>query len=171
MKRILLTFSVCILVIACNQNKTSDSAKKIKVENNNLADTMSSPSQKVAAAVVGTSDSLMPDKTTDESWKIAGFTNPSSFKEFFNAFKGWVANDNIDSITAHIKFPLRVCASAENFKKNYSSFFNSEVKKSVQNQDPDRFFANYSGAMTGSGELWFYEIKGKYYVITINNKM
>jgi len=168
MKKILLIFPTLILFFACNQNNTRNNANKIKVENNKFADT-TSPGQKVEAAVVGTSDSLMPGKTTDESWKIAGFTNPSSFKEFFREFKGWVANDNIDSITAHIKFPLRICPSAEDFKKNYSNFFNSQVKKSVEQQDPDRFFANYSGAMTGNGELWFYEIKGKYYVITINN--
>lgn len=170
MKKILLTFSVCIILFACNENSTSNNADKKKVEANNLTDTMASPNQKVEAAMVGTSDSMMPGKTTDESWKIAGFANPSSFKEFFKQFKGWVANDNIDSITAHIKFPLRICPSAEDFKKNYSNFFNSQVKKSVQNQDPDKFFANYSGAMAGSGELWFYEINGTYYVITINNK-
>jgi len=169
MKKIVLIVPALMLLFACNQNRTGNNANKTKVESNNLVDTLPSSTQKVEAAVIGTSDSIMPGKTTDESWRIAGFTNPASFKEFFKDFKGWVANDNIDSIIAHVKFPLRICASAENFKKNYSTFFNSQVKKSVEHQDPDKFFANYSGAMIGSGEIWFYEIQGKYYVITINN--
>ena len=172
MKSILIIIAPALLLFACNDNSKTTSVKS------NVSDTATSKvdsirlaNQNVEAAMVGTSDSIMPGKTTAASWKIAGFNDPEGFQKFFRQLKMWVANDDTDSIAAHIRFPIRNCASAVEFKKDYGTLFNKEVKKAVADQDPEKFFANYNGAMAGNGDLWFNEIDGNYYVITINNKM
>ena len=115
-------------------------------------------------------DTALNDATTDEQYSIAGFNNPAGFKAFFNTFRGWVVSNNIDSIAAHIQFPLKNCTTVGAFKKDYENLFNAQVKSSVGDQDINHFFANQQGVMTGNGELWFNEINGKYFIIAINNK-
>jgi hypothetical protein len=44
------------------------------------------------------------------------------------------------------------------------------VRRSMEQQDTEKFLKNYQGAMIGDGELWFNEIRGNYYLIAINNK-
>ncbi len=167
----LFTVLLCFLFSCTQNNKPSavvngsgDTAKMPDVKNEELE-------TNVKAGAALHSDSLDPGNTTAEQWSNSGFDNPGEFKIFFNKFKKWIADDNVDSITAHIKFPLRNCKSADVFKKNYTTYFNSGVKTSVATQNTDKFFVNYNGAMAGNGELWFNEVKGKYYVIAINNKM
>lgn len=173
------SFVIGCCLIACNDNDQKKAEPSATIEHSDSADAKANADtakkdtsrKTVKASATLTSDSLTPGKTTAESWKNAGFTDPNGFKAFFKKYQAWVASDNVDSITAHIRFPLRNCKSAPAFRKQYSTFFNSKVKSSVANQDIDKFFANYNGAMTGDGELWFNEINGHYFVITINNKM
>ena len=170
-----LFFTIIILssgLFACDGNnddnvKSNASSDSTKVEKA-IPDTTG---KIIDASAAFTSDSLTKSNTTEGQWKVSGFHNPGEFKKFFIQYKTWIAADNVDSITAHIKFPLRNCKSAADFKKNYSEFFNSKVKNAVTKQDPDKFFVNYDGAMAGDGELWFSEFDGKYYVVAINNKM
>lgn len=163
MKNFLLLVAVCLTVsfTACNQagnsTDTTQDSTQVNMPANN--DSIKTNMDTVSSVV-----------TTDEQWSIAGFTNPPSFKQFFNTFKTWVANNNSDSIAAHIQFPLKNCPTAAAFKKDYSNLFNDLVKNSVANQDADRFFTNQNGAMTGNGELWFNEMNGKFVIIAINNK-
>jgi hypothetical protein len=165
-------FALATLIISCNNNDHANSMAGMTVDSaSSTSDSARQLTQEVNAAMVGTSDSLMLGQTTDEAWKIAGFTDPNCFKSFFKEFKNWVARDNVDSIAAHIKFPLRNCASASDFRKNYDTLFNTAVKKSVAGQDPEKFFANYNGAMVGKGDLWFSQVNNNFYVVTINNKM
>lgn len=152
-----------VIILSCHDNSQHNVASDAKKDSTPIM------IQSVSATAVGTSDSMMLMKTTAESWKLAGFTNPDNFKQFFTRFKQWVANGSKDSIAAHIKFPLRNCPSKEDFLIKFDTLFNTTVKKSVAEQDPDKFFANYNGAMTGNGEVWFNEKDGNYFVITINN--
>lgn len=163
MKKAFLLFSIslfCILT-ACNQgtedaNTTQDSMQvNIATKNDSgeaAPDTVSNPA------------------TTGDQWAVAGITNPSAFKQFFTGFKSWVASNKIDSIAAHIEFPLKNCANAETFKKDYNHLFNDLVKSAVSKQDTEHFFINQNGVMTGNGELWFNEMKGNYVITAINNK-
>ncbi len=156
----------------CNQNETKEPQPALSTDVPKADSTSKDTSWKtVKASATLTSDSLTPGKTTAESWRVAGFNDPEGFKTFFKEFRKWVDADNKDSIAAHIKFPLRNCKSAALFKKNYTTYFNDKVKRSVGKQDMEKFFANYNGAMTGDGELWFNEIDHRYYVIAVNNKM
>ena len=167
-------FAIIILIslFACNSNNEKNADSSASPDTTKVEKVMLDTSGKIIkASAAFTSDSLMKSNTTAGQWKASGFHNPGEFKEFFIQYKTWVAADNVDSITAHIKFPLRNCKSATEFKKDYSEFFNSNVKNAVTKQDPDKFFVNYDGAMAGDGELWFSELDGKYYVVAINNKM
>ncbi len=169
MKKI-IAILLCYL-FSCTQNNKPSGGSSTQADTAKVPGATNEALKKdIKAGAVLPSDSLDPGTTTAEQWRISGFDKPDEFKTFFKKFKEWVASDNIDSITAHIRFPLRNCKSADVFKKNYSTYFNDLVKTSVAGQNPDKFFANYNGAMTGNGELWFNEIKGKYYVIAINNK-
>ncbi len=169
MKYNILIVAISVWLFSCNGNGTNS---KKGISNDSILNVVGRPDttkQIIKASAGLPSDSLEPGKTTAESWRVSGFTNPEKFKSFFIQYKKWVADNNIDSIVAHIKFPLRTCASPGVFKKNYSGLFNSRVKQAVAKQDPEKFFANYNGAMVGNGELWFNEIKNNYYVIAVNN--
>jgi hypothetical protein len=170
-----LFFTIIILssgLFACNGNTDNNVKSNASSDSTKVEKAIPDTSGKIIkASAAFTSDSLTQSNTTAGQWKVSGFHKPDEFKKFFIQYKTWIAADNVDSITAHIKFPLRNCKSAADFKKNYSEFFNSKVKNAVTNQDPDKFFVNYDGAMAGDGELWFSEFDGKYYVVAINNKM
>ncbi len=108
---------------------TTDSAAIKNLSTDTTAEDTSWKTIKASAAFP--SDSLTPGKTTAESWRISGFNDPEGFKSFFKGYKKWVAKDNVDSIAAHIKFPLRNCKSPEIFKKQYATYFNNKVKQSA----------------------------------------
>lgn len=167
-----LLIAAGVLLFSCNENNKSTDTVQANVDSSvTKIDSSAYLNQDIAAAAVGTSDSMMPGTPTPESWKIAGFNDPAGFKTFFKEFRKWVAGNNIDSIAAHTRFPLRNCSSATEFKNKYSSLFNAEVRKAVANQDAEKFFANYNGVMAANGDLWFSEINNNYYIITINDKM
>ncbi|MBS1731385.1 MAG: hypothetical protein JSS67_11530 [Bacteroidetes bacterium] len=126
--------------------------------------------QQTDSTQVISSDTIQNVDTSKERFLVAGFNDPAGFREFFHSFQNWVNADNKDSIGAHIQFPLKNCPDIMAFKKDYQNLFNTLVKSSVAHQDPQQFFANQQGVMTGTGEIWFNEINGKYFVIAINNK-
>ncbi len=176
MKQFLFISFLCIFLFSCgtnNKEKTAEHAAidSAAIKNLNIDTTVKDTSWKtIKASAAFPSDSLTPGKTTAESWRISGFDDPEGFKAFFKEYKKWVVEDNVDSISAHIRFPLRNCKSPEIFKKQYGTYFNKKVKQSALQQNADKFFANYNGAMTGDGELWFTDVNGKYFVIAINNE-
>ncbi len=169
MKYLIPIVAVCIITSSCNEN--SSAIKKKGIYDDSIKKSIGSVDTTRHAIKAGAaglpSDSLNPSITTADLWRISGFTNPDDFKNFFLAFKKWVADENKDSIVSHIKFPLRNCSSADRFLKNYSSFFNDKVKHAVAVQNPDKFFTSYDGAMVGKGELWFSQSGNNYYVIAI----
>ena len=179
MKQFFFISFINLFLFSCSENNdqkavlhaSADTANAESAKPNAVTPKKDTFGKTIKASATLTSDSLTPGKTTAESWRISGFDDPEGFKAFFKKYKTWVAADNVDSIAAHIKFPLRNCKTAASFIKEYSTYFNGKVKRSVAHQDTDKFFANYNGAMTGDGELWFNDINGEYYVIAINNKM
>lgn len=113
-------------------------------------------------------DTLFEDGSIPTSWSNAGFDDPAHFKRFLLNFKDWVRDDKVDSITAHIRFPLKTYKTPEAFKKAYPKIFDASMKMMVDTQRLDRIFRNYQGAMLGNGEIWFSVIKDQYKIIAIN---
>jgi hypothetical protein len=113
-------------------------------------------------------DSVFEDGSRPTTWAAAGFTNPERFKRFLMLFKDWVSKDQVDSISDHIRFPLRAAGSPAWFKERYPHLFTPALKAEIARQRLDRVFRNGQGAMIGKGELWFLEIKGRYYITALN---
>ncbi|TDW97414.1 hypothetical protein [Dinghuibacter silviterrae] len=113
-------------------------------------------------------DTVFEDGSRPTSWAAAGFNNPERFKRFLMLFKDWVKKDQVDSITDHVRFPLRAAGSPAWFKERYTHLFTPALKTAIFRQRLDRVFRNGQGAMIGRGEVWFQEIRGRYYVTAIN---
>lgn len=159
--KFLLVTSIIMIISSC-----TDVGKKA----NDIKDSSIATAPQVDNTKMIPDDTLTKEVTTEEQFRVAGFNDPEGFRKFFKIFQSWVVTNNTDSITAHIQFPLKNCANAIAFKKDYKNLFNAQVKSSVSAQDANHFFANQQGLMTGNGEIWFNEINGKYYIISINNK-
>jgi len=119
-------------------------------------------------AQVNAPDSIFEDGSRPTTWKNAGFDNPARFKRFLFQYKGWVKRDLIDSISAHIRYPVRGAGSAAWFKEQYPHIFTHRLKAVILHQRLDRIFRNGQGAMLGNGDIWFIEDKGRYWVTAIN---
>lgn len=168
MKISVVLFIATCLFLSCNDNagntfagSDSDKATQTPAPAENaqpVTDSLHAP------------DTLFKDGSIPTSWENAGFSDPVAFKTFIMQLKDWVRNDNMDSIAAHIQFPLKNVKTADAFKKDYNKLFNEKIKTAIAAQRVDRVFRNSSGAMIGSGELWFIENKGNYYITAINAK-
>lgn len=113
-------------------------------------------------------DTAFEDGSIPTSWGNAGFDDPAGFKEFLLSFKDWVKKDQVDSITAYIRFPLKNYKTPDAFKKAYPKVFDESLKKVVETQRLDRISRNYQGAMLGNGEIWFSVFPEGYKIIAIN---
>jgi hypothetical protein len=47
--------------------------------------------------------------------------------------------------------------SNSQFGKNYYRILTPAVRKAIEKQSPECFFANWQGVMIGDGEVWFEE--------------
>ena len=119
---------------------------------------------------VNAQDSVFDDGTIPSAWWEAGFKNSVTFKIFVDDVKTWVKKSMIDSIAAHIKFPLKNINNATDFKANYNKIFTDSLQKKIAQQRLDRISRNAKGAMIADGAVWFNEMKGKYFITAINNK-
>jgi hypothetical protein len=117
---------------------------------------------------INAQDTTFEDGSIPSSWQNAGFDDPAGFKEFLLSFKDWVKKDQVDSITAYIRFPLKNYKTPEAFRKAYPKVFDDSLKNVVETQRLDRIWRNYQGAMIGSGQIWFNALPEGYRIIAIN---
>ncbi len=113
-------------------------------------------------------DTSFEDGSIPSTWRNAGFDDPADFKEFRLSFKDWVKKDQVDSITAYIRFPLKNYKTPEAFRKAYPKVFDDSLKTIVDKQRLDRIWRNYQGAVIGSGQIWFSALPEGYRIIAIN---
>lgn len=164
---------LCLLLVAsCGQDNRHKETTDTTVTAGQHADTttaaaVSQPNDSIAVQLHA-QDTVFEDGSRPASWYNAGFNNPVAFKQFLVRFKGWVSNNETDSIAAHVRFPLKNAANITAFTKHYPQLFNSKVKNSIAAQRLDRIFRNSQGAMIGNGAVWFTEDKDKYLVIAVN---
>lgn len=119
-------------------------------------------------AEINAPDTLFEDGSIPGSWENAGFNDPEGFKRFLISFKNWVKMDQVDSIAAHIRFPLKNYKTAEVFRQQYKNIFDTSLKTVVEKQRLNRVFRNDQGAMLGNGEIWFNVFPEGYKIIAIN---
>jgi hypothetical protein len=119
-------------------------------------------------AQINAPDSVFPDGSRPTTWRSAGFSDPARFKRFLIVFKSWVRKDQVDSITNHVRFPIRAAGTAAWFKEQYPRLFTPRLKAVIQNQRLDRIFRNGQGAMLGNGDVWFQETHGRYWISAVN---
>lgn len=138
-------------------------------------------SSKVTAAPGGRSPELTPAELADDtvfadgsrpvSWANAGFTDPVKLKKFIRQLQIWVDENQVDSIGAHLDYPLKNPAikDAKEFKLNYSTYFSDGVKAALADQRLNQVFRNQQGAMIGLGYIWFTEKNNEILIFAINN--
>lgn len=119
-------------------------------------------------ALIHAPDSIFEDGSRPTTWANAGFDNPGGFKRFFITYQHWVKKDMVDSISAHIRYPIRGAGSAGWFKEQYAHIFTHRIKDVISRQRVDRIFRNGQGAMIGNGDVWFVAQGGTYWVTAIN---
>ena len=115
-------------------------------------------------------DSVFEDGSVPISWTNAGFDHPGDFKLFLKTFKAAVMNNDTAAIARVIAYPVKGIKNEREFRSHYGEFFSDKVKNAVTQQRLDRIFRTSDGAMIGTGEVWFTERKGAFYIIAINPK-
>lgn len=108
------------------------------------------------------------EKKQEPNWPVAGIDHPETFKTFLADLQKWTANNQQDSIVAHISFPLRNYKTKETFTKKFSSIFSEKIRSAISKQSPDDIFVNAQGVMLGNGEIWINYLRGAYYITAIN---
>ncbi|MGI8952021.1 MAG: hypothetical protein ACR2FN_10600 [Chitinophagaceae bacterium] len=161
-------FIVFLFAVACNSQQSQKLNKDTIVSLNEPINSSTTIVKDSTEQQINAPDSLFEDGSQPASWRNAGFDDPANFKIFLIQFKGWVKNNNEDSIAAHIQFPLKKIKSSDEFKANYNALFTSQLKDAIQRQRVDRIFRNQNGAMISDGKIWFNEIRGKYFITAIN---
>lgn len=124
----------------------------------------------VLTAAESVDDSVFSDGSIPSSWENAGFSNPLEFKAFLKKLQYWVANEQRDSIIGCIRFPLRqpVVNDAAHFLAAYEQYFTPNVKSALEQQNLKQIFRNASGAMLGTGQIWFIQQGNTFKIISIN---
>ncbi|MCO4293271.1 hypothetical protein NF867_10380 [Solitalea sp. MAHUQ-68] len=156
-----------LIIAACQSGPKNKQAETDSL--NTLKEVDTAVSETPYAKEIAAQDTLFEDGSIPTSWGAAGFSDPVKFKRFIISFKEWVKNDQVDSISAHVKYPLGRIKNVDDFKKNYSTLFDGLLKKAIADQHLDQIFRNQQGAMMGSGAIWFIESNGNYYISAINN--
>jgi hypothetical protein len=103
-------------------------------------------------------DSVFSDGSVPTSWINAGITDSVKMKKFIRQLQLWVADRNVDSIAAHLRYP-----------KNYENYFNQTVRSAVMSQKLNQVFRNQQGVMLSEGRVWLTEKDNHILIIAINN--
>lgn len=155
--------SLLFLTGACQSGQQQRDNTGQEAPLSSTADTVPSVDQQLTAP-----DTLFEDGSEPASWSDAGFDDPVDFKRFIIKFKEWVKTDEVDSIVAHIDFPLEPYKTPADFRQKYPEIFDEKLKAIVEQQRLDRIFRNADGAMLGDGEIWFNSTDKGYRIIAIN---
>jgi hypothetical protein len=106
-------FLIIITMIACNssvdkkpEQKSDNIVTTAKSNSVIVTDTISSQDMFALPADEIKDDSVFEDGSIPTAWASAGIESPLSFKKLLKYIKYWVANDQKDSVTNAIGFPL-----------------------------------------------------------------
>jgi hypothetical protein len=172
---------ILFLTISCNNEATETKGNELVIDstgmNNEKQVDTGSLSTKNSAGKNETADDEVNDdpafvqKAKPLYWKDAGIIDSVGFKEFLKKLKMWVKNDERENVASVISFPMMHpgIASKEIFLDQYNTYFNSKVKKALENQKLSQLFRSNQGVMLTTGELWFKQTGDGFKITFINN--
>jgi hypothetical protein len=108
---------------------------------------------------------------------VLGAKTAMSARAFLAQLQAAVQSNNKEQIEGMISYPLLVLRSGKRtrirqkqaFLANYGQIFSTPIRDAILHQTAQCLFGNSSGAMAGSGEVWFREqAPGQWKIITIN---
>jgi hypothetical protein len=108
---------------------------------------------------------------------ILGAKTAMSARAFLAQLQAAVQSNNKEQIEGMISYPLLVLRSGKRtrirqkqaFLASYGQIFTTPIRDAILHQTAQCLFGNSSGAMAGSGEVWFREqAPGQWKIITIN---
>lgn len=117
-------------------------------------------------------DSVFADGSKPTSWENAGFTDPKGFKLFLKQLQQYVMLNDKEKLAATLNYPLKNPAikNAEEFIKQYDTYFTRDVKMSFALVNFNQVFRNDTGAMTNGGKVWFQQVGKDFKITAINYK-
>ena len=159
-----------LMCIACGQNSNADKTE-IK-ESDTIAGSTSSVNDRLLLSPDELKDdSVFNDGSIPVSWENAGVTDPLRFKKFIRQLQIWVSENQVDSISTHISYPVRNpgIKDSKEFKLNYSEYFSDGVKAALADQKLNQIFRTQEGIMIGQGQIWLIEKNNNILITAINN--
>ena len=164
------TFLVVIFCTACGESGNKEEVVIAK------PDTLATSVVTVTDKLVLSPDELKDDSVFNDgsipsSWENAGVSDPIRFKKFIRQLQVWVSENQVDSISKHINYPVRNpgIKDSRDFKLNYSNYFSEGVKAALADQKLNQVFRNQQGVMIGQGQIWLVEKDNNILIIAINN--
>lgn len=158
------------MCIACGQNRNADGDAIEK------SDTIAGSTSSAGNILSLSPEELKDDSVFNEgsipvSWENAGVTDPLRFKKFIRQLQIWVSENQVDSISAHINYPVRNpgIKDSREFKLNYSEYFSEGVKTALAEQKLNQIFRTQEGVMIGQGQIWLIEKNSNVFISAINN--
>ena len=159
-----------LMCIACGQNSNADKTE-IK-ESDTIAGSTSSVNDRLLLSPDELKDdSVFNDGSIPVSWENAGVTDPLRFKKFIRQLQIWVSENQVDSISTHVSYPVRNpgIKDSKEFKLNYSEYFSDGVKAALADQKLNQIFRTQGGIMIGQGQIWLVEKNNNILITAINN--
>jgi len=177
MKKHLLSISILLVLIACNETTSPpgvipasiidtqlpkvDTLKPL-ISNNSIGSGLTLEEMK--------DDSVFTDGSIPTSWEVAGITDVKNFKLFLKRVQLLVLNDEKEQLAKFIKYPLgRSIKSEAEFIKNYDRIFTKDAKLSIAKINFSQIFRNSKGAMSEEGRVWFQQEVDEFKIIAVNN--
>ena len=116
-------------------------------------------------------DSVFSDGARPVSWQKAGVSDPLAMKKFIRKLQVWVRDNQVDSISGYLKYPMRNPGIKDktDFKLNYRDYFTDGVKTALADQRLNQIFRTEQGAMIGQGQMWINQKDNNIQIIAINN--
>jgi hypothetical protein len=116
-------------------------------------------------------DSVFSDGSRPVSWENAGVSDPIAMKKFIRKLQVWVRDNQVDSISGYLKYPMRNpgIKDKSDFKLNYRDYFTDGVITAVADQRLNQVFRTEQGAMIGQGQMWINQKDNNIQIIAINN--
>lgn len=172
---------ILFLAISCNNEATETKGNELVIDSTGInnekqvdADSLSAENSSVKNE--STDDEINDDpvyvqKAKPSNWIDVGVTDSVGFKEFLKKLKTWVKNDEREKVASVISFPMYhpAIASKQVFLDQYDVYFNTKVKKALENQQLNQIYRSNQGVMLTKGELWFKQTTDGFKITFINN--
>lgn len=172
---------ILLLAVSCNNEANEIKGNELVIDstamnNEKQVDTDSLSKKNSAGKNESVDDEINDDpvfvqKAKPSYWIDVGVTDSVGFKQFLKKLKNWVKNDEREMVASIISFPMYhpAIASKQAFLEQYDVYFNTKVKKALENQKLNQIYRSNQGVMLTKGELWFKQTADGFKITFINN--